>query len=149
MLVPSCQCRGSSAGTGVGSSSTSAQPGDAMAVGCGMTLKWQLLVQPFLATATLYLEEASEVVSGDGCSLSVRWGALWCSHPGSHSVPSRLGPGRRQQAVCTYQWAEADPAAALQAALLAKGTILVLQAQEEALGCLITLCCRGTETWPR
>lgn len=35
----------------------------------------------------------SEVVSGDGCSLSVRWGALWCSHPGSHSVPSRLGPG--------------------------------------------------------
>lgn len=93
MLVPSCQCRGSSAGTGVGSSSTSAQPGGAMAVGCGMTLKWQLLVQPFLATATLYLEEASEVVSGDGCSLSVRWGALWCSHPGSHSVPSRLGPG--------------------------------------------------------
>lgn len=62
--------------------------------------------------------------------------------------PLQAGP-RRQQAVCTYQWAEADPAAALQAALLAKGTILVLQAQEEALGCLITLCCRGTETWPR
>lgn len=28
-----------------------------------MSLKWQLLVQPFLAMATLYLEEASEVVS--------------------------------------------------------------------------------------
>lgn len=43
---------------------------------------------------------------------------------------------------------DADPATALQAAFVAKGTVLVLQAQE-TLDCLITLCCRGTETWPR
>lgn len=37
--------------------------------GVGMTLKWQLLVQSFLATAMLYLEEASEVVSEDASVL--------------------------------------------------------------------------------
>lgn len=40
----------------------------AMAVGWRMTLKWQLLVQPLLAMAMLYLEEAREVVS-DGASV--------------------------------------------------------------------------------
>lgn len=62
-------------------------------------------------------------------------------------------PGWTQEAAGwrghTPQWVDADPAAALQAALLATGTILILQAQEEALACLIMLCCRGTETWPR
>lgn len=67
--MPSCLCRGSSTGRGVGCSSTSAQPTGAMAVGWGMTLKWQLLVQPFLAMTTLYLEKASEVVSEDASVL--------------------------------------------------------------------------------
>lgn len=37
--------------------------------GVGMTLKWQLLVQSLLAMTTLYLEEASEVVSEDASVL--------------------------------------------------------------------------------
>lgn len=38
-------------------------------MGWGMTLKWQLLVQPFPAMTTLYLEKASEVVSEDASVL--------------------------------------------------------------------------------
>lgn len=80
-MVPSCQCRGSSTGRGVGCSSISAQPMGAMAVGCEMSLKWQLLVQPFLAMATLYLEEASEVVSKDASVLLLRGMGGLCGAP--------------------------------------------------------------------
>lgn len=82
------------------------------------------------------------------CSFSEGWGPCGVSTLGLPLSP----PGWTQETASWRghipQWMDADPAAALQAAVVAKGTVLVLQAQEEALGCPITFCCRGTETWP-
>lgn len=62
-----------------------------------MTLKWQLLVQPFLAMAMLYLEEASEVVSEDASVLLLRgMGSPVACPPWAPLCPLQAGPRRQQ-----------------------------------------------------
>lgn len=118
----------------------------------------QLLVQPFPARARLCLGEMDEAVSAGWVLLPRAMGAMGCSHPGPPSVPSRLDPLQGESCAVpraagpqglrgglTLQRGTTGPAAALQAALLLGRTIPVLQAEEEALGRLVTVSHGGTE----